>query len=330
MPQKDTQTLHCPAYLLPEPVFISDEARIFLRAQQQSDTEATAHQPLSEDQQREQFYQSEDYQHLREQYPVTVVEQSLNGVEVEVFTPQTGIAPRNTDRVLVNFHGGCFMHGARTVSHLESIPIAALGRIKVISVDYRLYPAHRYPAATEDAVAVYKALLNDYDPSQIGLFGASAGAQLVAQTLAALQAEYLPPPAAVAMIAEGAGLHNQGDSIAINGAIFEAKTGLDLQQAIAMPYFDGVDLNDARVCPGVNDTVMRQFPPTLLASSGRDIWLSPVLATHRQLCRLGVPTELHIWEGLEHCFHYQCALPEAKELHQTVVRFFEQHWRDDQ
>lgn len=68
---------------------------------------------------------------------------------------------------------------------------------------------------------------------------------------------------------------------------------------------------------------MSQFLSSFLAPSTRDIWLSPFVATHRQLIRLGIPAELHIWEGLEHCFHYNIELPEANELHRATVQFFE-------
>ena len=63
----------------------------------------------------------------------------------------------------------------------------------------------------------------------------------------------------------------------------------------------------------------------VLVYSTRDMWLSPVVATHSQLCRLGVPAELHVWEGLEHCFHYNNDLPEASELHNRMLKFFERH-----
>ncbi len=66
-------------------------------------------------------------------------------------TPKAGVAVEHTGHVLLNVHGGSFMYGSRINSRLEAVPIAALGKIKVISVDYRMAPEH------------------------IGLYGASAG-----------------------------------------------------------------------------------------------------------------------------------------------------------
>jgi alpha/beta hydrolase fold len=63
--------------------------------------------------------------------------------------------------VLINLHGGGFLEGSRSVSHMESIPITAVAKIKVISVDYRQAPEYRFPAATQDVVAVYRQLLKN-------------------------------------------------------------------------------------------------------------------------------------------------------------------------
>ena len=70
---------------------------------------------------------------------------------------------------------------------------------------------------------------------------------------------------------------------------------------------------------------MSGFPPTLLSSATRDFRLSPVVATHAQLARLGVHAQLHVYEGLGHCFHYNLDLPESKELYRATIQFFEQH-----
>lgn len=270
---------------------------------------------------RETLYASENYQTLRQRYPVDIKTTTLANIPVEIFTPAEGIAPENQHNILINFHGGSFQTGSRTCSQLESIPMAALGKIKVISVDYRLYPEHHYPAATDDAQAVYQHLFQHHRPENIALFGSSAGAQLIAQLLVRLQDQDLPPPAAVAMIAEGATQHNVGDSITHNGQPIAERAGLRLEEIIAMPYFEQADQNDPRLCPSLSDALMAKFPPTLLASSSRDIWLSPVINTHRQLHRLGVKTELHIWDGLEHCFHYDPKLPASRELHEAVLGF---------
>ena len=329
----DKTTLDCPAFSLPISSLVSEATRTILQqqainqnaAQENSKDTPASSTPPSPEQQREQFYNTEAYQRLREQYPVDIQLDTLGGVVVETITPKAGISEENQARVLLNFHGGSFQSGSRISSQLESVPVAALGRIKVISVDYRQYPEHRYPAATEDAVAVYSALLEHYAPSHIGIFGTSSGAALCAQTLVQLQEKDIPLPCAVAMIACGAA-RREGDSVAIVGSIVQAQSGIDLKAMMTLGYYEGIDMSDPHVTPALSDQYLSAFPPCFLASSTRDFLLSSVLVTHRRLVQLGEEPELHIWEGLGHFFHANNDLPEAKELHQLTLRFFAKHF----
>src|SRR3546814_14160889 len=101
------------------------------------------------------------------------------GVRTEVVEPRGGVAPENRRRVLINVHGGAFIGGARTLSRVEAMPIAAIGRIKVISVDYRQGPDFTFPAAREDVAAVYRELIKQYDPRTIGIYGRSEERRVV-------------------------------------------------------------------------------------------------------------------------------------------------------
>ncbi len=89
------------------------------------------------------------------------------------------------DRVLINLHGGGFNSDSGSLT--ESVPIANLTRTKVIAVLYRLAPEHPFPAAVDDAVAVYKEVLKTYKPGRIAIYGTSAGAILTGEV--AVQAE---------------------------------------------------------------------------------------------------------------------------------------------
>lgn len=119
-------------------------------------------------------------------YPVKTHRETIAGVVTDVVEPAQGISPKNRERVLINLHGGAFLWGAHSGGLVESIPIASLGRIKVISVDYRQGPEHTFPAASEDVEAVYKALLKQYKPGAIGIYGCSAGGILTGEAVARL------------------------------------------------------------------------------------------------------------------------------------------------
>src|SRR5690606_21016034 len=117
-------------------------------------------------------------------------------------------------RVLINLHGGGFLVSRGLAKgQLESIAIASILGIEVITVDYRQGPFHQYPAASEDVEAVYRDLLERHEPESIGIFGCSAGAVLTAQAVAWFQARGLPRPAAVALLCGAPGtLGLRGDS----------------------------------------------------------------------------------------------------------------------
>ena len=148
----------------------------------------------------------------RSLFPVEVTPANLGGVAADIVTPADGISPANRGRVLINLHGGGFIAGAGATALLEAAPVASVGKIKVATLDYRLSPEHVFPAASEDIAAAYRALLKDYRPENIGLFGCSAGGTLAAQAVAWFQKEGLPRPGAIVMVCSNAARMGRGDS----------------------------------------------------------------------------------------------------------------------
>ncbi len=269
--------------------------------------------------QEEVFYQSEFYKTITDGYQVSVSSEKMAGVPVEVFVPRDGVAERNRSRVLINLHGGGFMYGARTASHMESIPIAGSGAIKVVSVDYRMAPQHKFPAASKDVAAVYRELLKHYPAQNIGIYGCSSGGLLAAQALAWFEKEALPVPGAIGMLCSGAWFWSDGDS----GHIVQAITGYPIDQFSNNPYLKTANVDSPLVFPAKSPDVLKKFPPSLLISSTRDDALSAVVVTHNQLVKLGVAAELHIWEGMRHAFLMNADLPESREAYSVIVNFFE-------
>ena len=325
-------TVQCPAFELPASNFLDEATQAALAAQRArlkalAEEAATADlpQPASpaeaRELEREQFYNSETYQNLLKRYSVEIETTVIGGIDVEIFTPSDGIAPNNHSRVLLNFHGGAFQYGSRTNSHLESIPIAALGKIKVISVDYRMAPEHQFPAASIDIVAVYKALLADYAPDSIGLYGCSAGGMLAAEAIAFFRQEQLPLPGAIGMFCGAAYGTSEGDSMHFVQAI----TDYAITTLATSAYFKGVAPENPLAFPGYCPDTLAAFPPSLLISASRDFAMSSVIHTHSQLTRLGVEADLHLWDGLEHAFIYNADLQAARDSYDIIVQFFQKH-----
>ena len=119
---------------------------------------------------------------MRERLHVKVEPQTLDGVKVYVITPEV-IPPRNRNRVLVHLHGGCYVFGPGEAATTEAVLMAGFGHFKVISVDYRMPPEAYFPAALDDAVTVWKAVLKTSAPHRLGIFGSSAGGALTLELI---------------------------------------------------------------------------------------------------------------------------------------------------
>ncbi len=264
---------------------------------------------------------SDRAERMRNLYPVTIIASKLAGVPVDIVSSADG--SNDGHRVLINLHGGAFLWGAGSGGLVESIPVASLSKIKVISVDYRQGPENNYPAASEDVEKVYRALLRHYRSKDIGIYGCSAGGVLTGESVAWLQDKGLPPPGAIGIFC--AGIVNMGGDSAYVGPMLmgQAVPPPNAAGLSILPYFKGADITSALVLPGNSPAVLAKFPPTLLISGTRDMALSSVLRSNELLAAAGVPTELHVWEGMWHSFFSDPELPEAKAAYDVMARFFD-------
>ena len=190
---------------------------------------------------------------------------NISDVPVEEFEPASGIAPSNTNRVLINLHGGAFLAGAVYLGRVESAPIAALGRIKVVSVDYRQGYEHKFPAASEDVAAVFEALAKQYPPRNIGIYGCSAGGALTAQATAWLLDEGMPAPGAIGIFGSGAG-RGRGDAMYFSAIAAGqvpppvAAASRPARRGGGFGYFSATNPDDRLVNPLVAPELLARFP----------------------------------------------------------------------
>ena len=317
-------TVHMPAQAVPISGFLSPEGKAYLA------------EHLENLQRPEMLVQQDGVPPLlagyiarqRELFPVVREETTIGGIRAYVYTPRDGIATENRDRVLVDLHGGGFRECWPACAELESMPIAALGRIKVVSLDYRQGPQHRHPAASEDVAAAYRELMETYRPENIGIYGCSAGGMLTAMSVAWFQRHGLPRPGAIGILCAGAasvgGEFFGGDASYTalplgEGRVLPAESG---GNPVRMDYFADADPNDPLVAPASSPEVLALFPPTLIVTGTRAFELSNAVYTHAQLVKHGVDTALHVWEGMFHGFFYNPDVPESRECYDVIVRFF--------
>jgi acetyl esterase/lipase len=326
----DDGSVHVPDHVVPPSALMSPEARAYLRDHLKPDPALlrgggpdNGVPPLIAGYLKRQ----------REMFPVESREIALGGVHAYEYIPRDGISPRNRRRVLVNLHGGGFMGCWPGCAELESIPVAAIGGIRVITLDYRQGPRNRHPAASEDVAAAYRELLKTYRPQDIGIYGCSAGGMLTGMSLAWFQKEKLPRPGAAGVLCAGLTLEGNGfggDSAFMALPMGEGRAPPRTAAAGAlgsamMPYFAGASAQDPLVAPASSTQVLAKFPPTLIISSTRGFDLSAASHAHRLLVNAGVEAELHVWEGLFHGFFYNTDVPESREVFDVIVRFFDQH-----
>jgi len=316
-------TVEVPAQEVPMSMFLSPEAKAYVtqHLKDMQDPEI-----VKQDAGVPRFmkpYLARDY----ELFPVEKKDQRIGGVHAYVYTPKTGVSPRNKARVLINLHGGGFSGCWPGCAELESIPVAALGKIQVVSVDYREGPEYRFPAASEDVASVYRELLKSHRPQDIGIYGCSAGGMQTAMSVAWFQTHSLPAPGAIGIFCASAGGAFGGDAQYTAGPLGEARVMLTGASGAPPPlgYFSGTDPKDPLVSPINSPDILAKFPPTLIITGTRGFELSSALFTHEQLVKLGVDTELHVWEGLFHGFFYNMDVPESKDAVNVIIRFFDRH-----
>jgi len=257
----------------------------------------------------------------RSMYPVTIDDAVMSGVPVKVVTPPEA-APEKRDRVLLNLHGGGFVSDSGSM--LESIPIAALTGTKVVTALYRLAPEHPYPAAVDDALAVYRELLKSYSPDRIAVYGTSAGAILSAQLMVRLRHEGERLPAAVGFFTGVADFAHPGDSLAFFGVPgLEGARPPSREGSHDSAWLGAHDPTDPLVSPIAAD--LHAFPPTLCVTGTRDLLLSGTVNFHRALREAGVDARLVVFDAMPHAHWYQVGIPEATEALEIMARFLEAH-----
>jgi len=316
---------------IPLPATLSDEAKAYLRHLIVDKPFGSPVPGIAAERARQDGIMGEFLRPMRERYKVEVSEETVAGIVADVVVPADGIAPENRDRVLINLHGGGFTTGARSASLVESVPLAALMKIKVISIDYRMAPEFQFPAASEDVEKVYRELLKTYDPSRIGIYGCSAGGFLTAQSTARLAAQGLPMPGAIGVFCAGLNGYFGGDSTALGGALLGMLPPLpgaappSPPADSGPPYMATAQADDPLAYPIVSPDLLAKFPPTLFVTGTRGFEFSSALNSHNKLAAAGVESRFHGWDAMFHGFFYNSELPESREAYDVMVKFFGSH-----
>ena len=246
---------------------------------------------------------------------------SLGGVTVYVGAPRT-IAPERQGQAHLYIHGGGWAFMGGEACRGQAAQQASKLGLTTYAVDYRNPPEHRFPAALDDCVAVYREMLKTYRPENIVISGMSAGGNLTAAAALRIRDEGLPWPAAVGMMTpcvDGAFI---SDTLATNAQLDIVLKSSSMAEFWGV-YAGGHDRTDPYLSP-LHADFGKGFPPALLQSGTRDLLLSDTVRLHRALRNAGVEAELHVWEAMPHGGFGGLA-PEDAELIAELKAFFGRH-----
>lgn len=246
----------------------------------------------------------------------------LGGVPVEWIVPE-GAA---VEPILFHLHGGGYVLGNPAGSRALTTAFALKSGARVVSIDYRLAPEHPFPAAVDDAVKAYRALLmQGYAPERIAMGGESAGGGLAVATLLAAREEGLPMPAASFAISPWVDMSCTAASFDALAAVDPMLTRRALKE-MADAYLAGASAENPLASPVLGD--LSGLPPLLIHVGNDEVLLDDAIALHARAAMCGVECEIEVWDGMIHVWHmFHSMLPEGAAAIDRLVAFAQTRWR---
>ncbi len=254
---------------------LSEEARLFLRrnaASDQSTLPDASNIGFLRKQAREEYRRA--FESAQNKHTQSIQDVSIGGVDCMQINPKYRDQKKG-DVVMLYLFGGGYILG----SPEEDLPISAaisnkLG-IRSICPRYRLAPEHPFPAALEDASAVYRALLDEHDNGHIVVVGESAGGHLALQTTLRASTDGIRLPTACALLSPWADISMSGDSVDFNDGR-DPTLSVSLVARAAQMFAPNVNHCDQTVSPLFADYSMG-FPPTFISTGTRDLLMSSAI-----------------------------------------------------
>lgn len=225
---------------------------------------------------------------------------------------------RKNQNILLYLHGGGYIGCSPTTYRSITGGFAKLG-LSVFAPDYRLAPENPFPAAVEDALSVYRALLGVYRPEQMIIAGDSAGGGLALALVLAAREASLPLPAGVILFSPWTDLAITGDSIKQNSKRESLLVGERIGEVAAL-YLGNADPKTPTASPLYGD--LAGLPPVLIQVSEREILLDDAVRVADKIKAANGRVELQIWQNLPHVWQIsQVFLPEARKALQQAFNF---------
>jgi acetyl esterase/lipase len=253
-------------------------------------------------------------------HPAQISSHKLATTDIYELVPQS-CSEKNEGRAIFYVHGGAYIVGGGIAAAHMALPLASQAQMRVFCVDYRMPPDHPFPAGLDDTIEAYRWLLGRYKPANIAVYGVSAGGGLAASFVLKARDLGLPMPGACVLGTPELDLTESGDSFETNNTI-DVVLKKRLTNSILL-YAGGHDLKDPYLSALFGD-FSKGYPPTILTSGTRDLFLSNTVRMHRALRQAGLDAELHVFEAMPHGGFFGLA-PEDRELIGEQIRFMDKN-----
>lgn len=240
--------------------------------------------------------------------------------------PTVHIQPKTTKSGLgiLYLHGGGYVVGS-SKSHMKlAAQIGQAAQAQVWLAEYRLAPEHPSPAAIEDSIAVYKALLaQGQDPKKLVIAGDSAGGGLSLSTVIALRNAGLPLPAALVLLSPWVDLSLSGSTLKTHAAQ-DAMLSEDWLVWCAKNYCGPKSATDPTCSPLYAD--LTGLPPVLIHVGTEEVLLDDAKRLAEQAEKCGIPTTFKIYDKVGHVFQFHAGiLKESNDSIKRIGQFIDKH-----
>ena len=238
---------------------------------------------------------------------VAIEEKSIAGLHAEWYRPENAMP----GKLLLYLHGGAYTLGSCD-SHRKLVThMAKEGNIEAVMPEYRLAPEHPFPAGLDDAIAVYKALLDSgYKAADIVISGDSAGGGLSVATMLQLRHQGLPLPGAAVLISPFLDISASGESMKTR-ADRDPWFRPDEVEVVVRYYCPGEDVRNPLLSPVFANVA--GLPPTLIHVGDDEILLSDSTRFADKLKTAGIDVELEVFPEMWHVFQlFVGKMPESR------------------
>jgi acetyl esterase/lipase len=230
------------------------------------------------------------------------------------------VAPGATDdRVVLYLHGGAYcVCSPRTHRRLTGTLSRHTGA-RALVPDYALAPERPFPAAIEDAFAVYQWLIGRVDPERVAVAGDSAGGGLTMALLLTLRDASVPLPACAVVISPWVDLEMSSESCTTKAAV-DPMIQVPVLKEEADMYLNGQDIRNPLASPVYAD--LDRLPPLFIHVGGREVLLDDATRLYDRARACGVDATIEIEDEMFHVWHSMATLmPEGDKGVERVARY---------